>query len=145
VIAERIAKDCLILPSSGVDLNTMAALADTAIQGSSDHSAQDWFGLVKGLAEYRLGRFASAGEWAQKALSHPVEALHPDIECSLLLAMAQHRLGSASDGTSSLAKAIDTAETKLVATDNDLGSGWINWVFSQALLQEAKGLKETRP
>ncbi len=51
VVAERMAKDCLILPSSGADLDTVSKMADTAVRMGTNHPALTWFQFAKGLAE----------------------------------------------------------------------------------------------
>jgi hypothetical protein len=53
--ADRTAKDCLLLPGAGIDLDAAARLAQTAVgngQGSADFA---WFEFAQGLAEYRQG------------------------------------------------------------------------------------------
>src|SRR5713101_8044303 len=52
-IAERMAKDCLILPPPAADLETIGKMADTAVAAGPDHKFWHYFQFVKGLAEYR--------------------------------------------------------------------------------------------
>jgi serine/threonine protein kinase/Flp pilus assembly protein TadD len=51
-IAERMAKDCLILASAGVDFATVGQLADTAVAAGETNPYYGWFLFVKGLADY---------------------------------------------------------------------------------------------
>ena len=52
-IAERMARDCLILPNPAVDMQTITKMTDTAIAAGSGHKYWNAFQFVKGLAEYR--------------------------------------------------------------------------------------------
>src|SRR5688500_19447138 len=63
----RSAKDSLILPNSGADPGLVDELADLAA-AFDKHWATPWFRVVKGLSEYRQGRFPGAVEWLKKAL-----------------------------------------------------------------------------
>jgi tetratricopeptide (TPR) repeat protein len=69
-VAERMSKDCLLLPQSGVDLQLVDKLADKAVTfGKGNDWEMPWIETVKALSDYRLGRFAEAVEWAKKSLS----------------------------------------------------------------------------
>jgi tetratricopeptide (TPR) repeat protein len=146
--ANRMAKDCLILASSGVNLETVGELAETAVSlGGGDARVLPCHQFVKGLAEYRQGRFLSAVGWLEKALTRSGESLARDVEAYTVLAMAQYQLRHASEARAALAKATEIAETKLPK----LGSGDISWescndmvdmLIAHALMCEAKGLIE---
>ena len=71
VVAERMAKDCLILPTAGIDLDAAARLAGAAVTNGGGHAYSRSFEFAKGLAEYRQGHFAAAVDWTQKALADP--------------------------------------------------------------------------
>ena len=66
-IDERVAQDCLLLPHSGVDLELVDKLADMAVARGSGESALPYFQACKAMSQYRLGHFAEAIEWAEKA------------------------------------------------------------------------------
>jgi tetratricopeptide (TPR) repeat protein len=70
ITADTIAKDCLILPDSGANLDTVSKMADTAVARGQDSRYFAWFQSDKGLAEYRQGRFASAAKWMGLVLSY---------------------------------------------------------------------------
>src|SRR5262249_29964431 len=53
-VADRMAKDCLILPDAGVDLTAIDEWADTATTSHRAGVAMMYFQCTKGLAEYRL-------------------------------------------------------------------------------------------
>jgi Flp pilus assembly protein TadD len=57
-IAERMAKDCLILPDSRADAETINRMIDTGLAAGSEHPFWSYFQFVKGLAEYRQGHFS---------------------------------------------------------------------------------------
>jgi tetratricopeptide (TPR) repeat protein len=136
--ADRMAKDCLIVPSSGVDLTLVDRMADTAATGGHPYEL-----FCKGLTQYRLGRFASAAEWMNEVLTHHNRNPVRDVEAYMVLAMAQHRSKQADEANAALARGVDIAESKLPKLDSgDLGDGWIDWIIAHALIREAKALIE---
>ena len=140
-IAERMAKDCLILPDSGVDLKAVSAWADTGVTAGKDSSDLPWFQLCKGLAEYRQGRFASAAGWTQKTLSRAGDMADRDVAAYVVLAMAQYRSNRSDDARAALAKGVEIADSKLPKLDGgEVGGGWLDWIIAHALLKEAKAL-----
>jgi tetratricopeptide (TPR) repeat protein len=71
---EIIAKACLMLPSSGVDLAIVDKLAEGALTAVKDVGWISYRQFAKGLAEYRQGRFASAADWMRKSIDDPFYA-----------------------------------------------------------------------
>jgi hypothetical protein len=71
VPADQMAKDCLILPSSGVDPKSVAGLADLAVTQGKSYAAYPFFQCCKALAEYRQGHFEEAAKWAQASSMMP--------------------------------------------------------------------------
>ncbi len=141
--ADRMAKNCLILPDSGVDLNAISAWADTAVTAGKGISAGlPWFQFCKGLAEYRQGHFASAVDWTQKALSRAVDIPELDVEAYMVLAMAQYRSDNAGEANAAFAKGVEIAERKLPKLDSGgyLGDLWTDWIIAQVLMREAQAL-----
>jgi hypothetical protein len=139
--AERTAKDCLILPDSGVDLISISALADTALTTGKDSADMPWFQFCKALAEYRQGHYAGAVDWAHKALAHVGDVSNRDVETYMVLAMAQYRCKQAGEANAALAKGIEIGERKLPNLGNaDLGEDWVDWIIAHALVAEAKSL-----
>jgi tetratricopeptide (TPR) repeat protein len=146
VVAERIAKDCLILPSSGADLETVAQMAEKAVSSDTNHSATLWFQLVKGLAEYRQGRFSSALEWAEKALTKAGERKDRDVEVCMVQAMAFHQLNQPDKALAALTKGRELGESKLAKLEGgDPVKEWVDWIIAQALIEEASTLIEGQP
>jgi tetratricopeptide (TPR) repeat protein len=141
--AERMAKDCLILADSGVDLSAVSALADTAVTAGKDSNDLPWFQFCKGLAEYRQGHFTSAVGWVQKALAHAGVESNRDLAAYLVLALAQFRSEQVQEARLTLAEGIEIAERKLPKLGSgDLGDGWLDWIIAEVLMREAKALIE---
>ena len=138
-VADRVAQECLILPSSGVDIGALAHMVEVSIAGRTNRFSA----CTKALAEYRLGHFASAVDWSQIALSQPKEArsspagwwIEPRTYAPL--AMAQWQLHQTNGARESLAKAIEVFNTWWEPQDV---IDWPDWIFDQALLREASGL-----
>jgi serine/threonine protein kinase/tetratricopeptide (TPR) repeat protein len=142
-IAERMAKDCLILPSSDADLDAVDDMIDSAIAAGPDYWAATFFQFAKGLSEYRQGHFTSAVEWMQKALAKPGESEFRDAQAYLVLAMAHHQLNQVEEARAALAEGSAIIE----ARQPILGSGargvdWNDWLIAHALQREAKALIE---
>ena len=143
-IANRAAKACLILPSSGVDLKSVALLADTAAQPGTNFADLPWFQLTKALAEYRLEHFSNALDWTGRIPTPGIPGR--DASAFALLAMEDYRLQRFDAAHVALAKGINIAYTKLPKLgDGDLGQDWWNWIIAHALLKEAKELIEGPP
>ena len=137
-IAERLTKDCLILPPSADQSATIGRMADVA--GRMDTSSKTWgFNLLaEGFANYRLGHFATAAEQLQKAILLDVG---PECrtEAYLILAMAQFRLNELDRSRASFAAAKDILEHKLPKSGN-LGIAWNDWIIAHVLMREARAL-----
>jgi len=143
-IAERIAKNCLILPDCGVGLDAVAHMADTAA-ATTNRGAIPWFQLVKGLVEYRQGRFASAVEWSNKTLTNTGQPVR-DVEAYMVLAMAHYQFKQTDDARAALAKGVEIERTKLPKLERgDIGGLWLDWIIAHALMREAQALIEGRP
>ena len=146
VIAERMAKDCLILPSPGADLTAESNWANTAVTEGKNHPYLVFFQFVKGLAEYRQGHFATAVEWTQKVLAQTGEVPFRDVEAYMVLAMARYQSRQPDQARAGLAKGVEIAETKLPKVDSgDFGDDWLDWIIAHALMSEAKAVLGTQP
>ncbi|MGO8926024.1 MAG: protein kinase domain-containing protein [Limisphaerales bacterium] len=144
--ADQIAKGCLILPGSGVSLDTVATMADTAVTGGRHSEFFPYFQFCKGLAEYRQGRFASAADWMGTVLTNRVDSLPPDTGAYvvtgayMVLAMAQYQLQHIEPARASLAKGAELEHKLPQLGSGDLGNGWIDCIIAHALMREAKAL-----
>ena len=143
VVAGRLAEVCLITPCSGLDLEALNHMVDTAVTLGSTNSSLPYFQFAKSLAEYRQGHFATAIQWAKKILA-PEDIPFRNAEAWIVMAMAQHQLGQLDEARAALAKGIATAEAKLPKLENgDLGeTTWKDWIIAHALMSEAKALIE---
>jgi serine/threonine protein kinase/tetratricopeptide (TPR) repeat protein len=155
IVAEQIAKACLYMPSSQVDLVRVSTLANTAMRLGNDSGSPSWH-FCEGLVEYRQGHFAAAAEWMQRTLADlrdpkiPVphanvgkEDASRDVTVYAILAMASQQLGKTAEAGTSLSKAEELAETKMPRMgQSDIRWWFDNWVLAHALLREAKELFE---
>ncbi len=136
VVAERIAKDCLILPPPAPSLARLAKMADTAVAAGPNDSAWPYDAFVKGLAEYRQGHFAGAIEWLHKVA--PNEGVPTrTAQTYATVAMAEYHLGQTNTARATLAEGIKIAETKLTQPGR---IDWNDQLIAQFLLREAQGL-----
>jgi len=69
-LADRMAKDCLILPRPSADLKVPGELAETAVSRGKGQTSFTFFECSKALAEYRQGHWAGAVDWAQQAAAN---------------------------------------------------------------------------
>jgi tetratricopeptide (TPR) repeat protein len=135
--AYRVAKDCLMLPSSGVDFYVAADLADRAVR--LGRRPRDEF--CKSLAEYRQGRFPSAAERLEKLLTQERQDIHLEIEARLVLGMVYHHLHRSDEARAAFAQGVALAEKKLPRLDeSDLGDDPSNCIWANALIGEARVL-----
>jgi tetratricopeptide (TPR) repeat protein len=138
IVADQMAKDCLILSSADVDLKLVAHLADLAVTKGQALRVYPFFQCCKALAEYREGHFEEAEKWAQSAAT----VLYPysEAEAFAVLSMAQYKLKD-KDARASLAKCEDIIRTQFpVAGVSDLEENWRDWIIGHALLTEATNL-----
>jgi hypothetical protein len=140
VVAERIAKDCLMLPPPADSLPRLAKMADMALAAGPANPSWPSYMFVKGLAEYRQGHFAGALEWLRKvAVQEGVPAR--TVQADATLAMAEYQLGQTNAARAALAKGIKIAETMLVQPDRiDWNVDWNEVIIARFLLREAQGL-----
>jgi len=138
--ADQVAKSCLLLPASEVDLNGVSHLADIAVTlGAGDAGAVPFFSVCKALAEYRLGHFASAAEWAQKALNSPRKDAYP--HAYGVLALADWKLGKKDEARAMLAHGENVAPRVMPAyVVEDAGTAWLVWLYARIQLEEAEAL-----
>jgi tetratricopeptide (TPR) repeat protein len=141
VTAERLAKDCLILPFPG-DVSAVANLAETAVRLGSNHTFFIYFQFAKGLAEYRQGAFARAAQWMETVLSAG-GAPTRQAEAQFVLAMAYHRLNHTDAARAAFSSGLEIVQKTLPKLESgDIGAGWIDWIIARALMREAKSLIE---
>jgi serine/threonine protein kinase/tetratricopeptide (TPR) repeat protein len=149
--AHLLAQACLMVPPSNPeDLVTGSRLADMGVRLYKGDFRLFAYQSCKALGDYRQGRFASAAEWASKALSQPQYATENEIrancrrvQANMVLAMSTYKLGQRNETHEALARGLEIADTKLPKIESgDLGPYWPDWVFADVLMREAKGLIE---
>jgi serine/threonine protein kinase len=143
-IDERIAKDCLFLPDSGVDLELVDKLADKAVSLGSGYSDAPCFLTAKAMSTYRLGRFAESIQWAEKTLKSSL--IYPNAHAYAILAMAYWKLGQKDLARMMLDKG-DSLTPNILPSHQpvDLGDSWVAWLLARISLDEATALMQATP
>jgi tetratricopeptide (TPR) repeat protein len=138
-VAERMARDCLLLPDAGVDLQLVGKLADKSVTLESGNDPMPYSQGAKALSEYRQGHFAEAVIWAKKPLNHP--EVHAQSHACAVLAMAYWQLGQKDEARAMLARGKTLAQNVLPGhAVEKIGGAWVAWLFSQIQLDEATAL-----
>jgi len=139
VTADRMAKDCLLLPSSGIDLQSIGRLADTAVTAGKDDWLMPYFEVSKAQSEYRQGHFADAIVWAQKAINRS-DVLYLRAHAYAVLAMAHSQLGEKVRAQEMLAKG--NALVPIIYSAENKADAWSGWIFARISLDESTSLIE---
>jgi len=141
-VDERIAKDCLLLPDSGINLEFVDKLADKAVSLGSGWSDAPYFQVAKAMSAYRLGRFAESIEWAEETLKSSI--IYANAHAYAILAMADWKLGQ-----KDLARAMwgkgDSLTPNILHQPVDLGDSWVAWLLARISLDEATALMQPTP
>jgi serine/threonine protein kinase len=136
MIAERMAKDCLVLPPSAADLQILGKMADVAAAAGPTDNLWPYFQFVKGLAEYRQDHFDTAAKWLQEVPPKDGDAART-VQAYMVLAMAQQRLKKADEARATLTTGLKFAADQM----RDLhGVNWHDEIFAHLLMEEAKRL-----
>jgi serine/threonine protein kinase/tetratricopeptide (TPR) repeat protein len=143
--ADQVAKSCLFLPTSVLDLKLISHLADTAVtNGMGDSGATPYYQDCKALSEYRLGHFAEAIEWAQRPLKVPGIFVHGHTFATL--AMAYWQLGDKDEARAMLANG-EKLDPNVMPVDvaQDPSNAWLAWLYARIQLDEAAALIRPDP
>ena len=134
--AEQIAKSCLLASDSGVEPAILDALLSTA-QSRLKFSDAHWVQLINALAEYRLGHWDTAADWATKMRANPNAPERGTAAAAAVLAMAEHQRKHPAEA----AKALDAAQTVIAANWPAGTEGpWYAWLIADLLAKEAAAL-----
>ncbi len=130
--AERVAKICLLTSDSGVDATTLAAFI-----ASAQTVGQPWKQLLNALAEYRLGHWDTAADWAAQTRAYVPPDESATATADAIRAMAEHQRKHPAESKA----ALEAAKTAIAAhwpvgTDG----GWHNWLIADLLAKEAGAL-----
>ncbi|MBC8872543.1 MAG: protein kinase [Planctomycetes bacterium] len=146
VAAEQTAKLCLLVPNAVDDRTLPSKLAERAIGAGPDHSLMRFFQLVKGMAEYRDGQFASAIQWLGKSYDLCAKSgnTYPETLDCLFLAMAHYQLDQVDEARDWLGKARQIMDTRFPTIESgDLGDNWHDRLSCQVVRREAESLLKT--
>ena len=141
-VADRMAKDCLILPSTGVDLNAVEAMAKLALTKGKDTGFIDFFVFDEALAQFRLGNYREAIYWAQVPPQR--NWIQPIAGNIAILAMAQFKSGNVETARLTMTKCNEYIASKL-PVGQLAGPDWRDWILAHALQSEAKQLIDGQP
>jgi|GEM_PF-1374669 len=141
--AERVAKACLILPSSGVDLAAVAALEEIALTRGRNHPFYSFFQATKGWLEYRQGHFAGALDWVQRSLASGSSLHEPGrVTAYAISAMAHYQLNDTNEAKAAFATGTRVARTMPAPDKGGRDNYYCDWIIAHALLRETKALIE---
>jgi eukaryotic-like serine/threonine-protein kinase len=138
VTADRIGKDCLILPPPDTDLPAIARMADTAFAAGPGNSDWVFYQFIKGLSEYRQAHYVAAIEPLQNVITKGGEPVQL-AEAYTVLAMAQRGQNQIEKARESLAAARELITPKLEKYEGLL---WNDRIIAHFLFQEAAALIE---
>ena len=138
--ADKMAKDCLILPASGPDLNSVAAMAETAVTAGKGMSVYPLFQYCKALAEYRQGHWSEAISLATNAVQNSWP--YSRAGSLAILAMSEHHLNQLAGARADLARCEQVVQQEMPQFGGFLGYDWRDWIIVHALLAEAQTLIE---
>jgi WD40 repeat protein len=140
-ILERVAKANLFWADSGADWKKVALLADRALEKSVEtkHWVVPWAQIAKGMAEYRLGNYAKALEWAEKGLASDQTTVYSvAVPGNFVKAVAHAQLGQLKEAQAALTAA-KTAHASF-PTPLQEWNGWNDWYMCEIMLREADAL-----
>jgi eukaryotic-like serine/threonine-protein kinase len=139
-VADRMAKDCIILPLPDFDLAPIRAMADVAIAKGTNLPAAPFFYVCKAATELRSGKYASAESWANKALTSPYS--YSAVEGLAVAAIAQQKQGKREEFSTNLAAAHKIIREQFPTIEKgDLGSDWRDWIIAHTLIAEVETLE----
>ncbi len=147
IIAERIARVCLLAPGGEENMKIASQLAERAITLGKGHQREGLFQFTLGLAEYRHGRYAKACDWLQRSLER--EGGYRVVSEALIypvLAMAQFQLKKSDEARTALGEGkeakIEAGKREWFGNPNPSAADWPELVIADLLLREAKELIE---
>jgi len=132
-VAERIARDALLVAPSPDEMPAIAKIADIAVSGKESTS---WMRFAKGFADFRAGHFETAVRWLDDAAAHATDPALK-LEIQVVTAMNQFRMSQPAAARDTLAKAVEFAAAKVPQRD---GFNWNDRRSAYLLLHEAQAL-----
>jgi hypothetical protein len=92
------------------------------------------------MAQYRLGNYQEAADWAQSPAQGPF--LPAQAEACAILSMARYKQGNDEEARLALANCNRIIETTVSGAGQDLGQDWRDWIVVLALQSEAKQMMD---
>ena len=140
-IADRMAKDCLILPGALPDLERVGLFADAVIRQGEGYGTRSLFQGLKALSDYCRKQYSEAAAMAGKVDdSNP----HAKVMALAIQAMAECRLNQLERARNLLTEGDASFDAELPKLESgDLGQDWQDWIVARQLLEEARSLLET--
>jgi tRNA A-37 threonylcarbamoyl transferase component Bud32 len=142
IIADRVAKACLVRPCSPDVIERAARLADVAVRNGEGHEFEAYFQLVRGMASYRSDNFEGAVRWLHMAQKgHRETCRGPALAYE---AMVLWHLGDAEQAAERLAQAeeIDEESRGPAGPNRRWGPSWNDQMILHAAILEARRLME---
>ncbi len=142
-VAERTAKDCLLLPDGVADIHKIAQLATRAFNSPLKSQFAGWFTFCKALADYREAEYARSLA-SLKGLNPNPNGNEYEATVYVVLAMAHQRLAQPQEARQALQHARDILERKMPKPEHGhlFAGGWDDWLRCRILLREAETLIE---
>lgn len=147
-VANRVLMTCLLLPDvlngqqpAQAQLDQLVARIRKESPGQTP-DGQRWDALHLGLADYRAGRFAEAGELLRQCLAPGAANSTRAGAAYFVLAMTQHRAGQSGQAQATLQAGLDFVSKSAPAPTKSgfLGAAWSDWVRMDTLRREAVAL-----
>jgi tetratricopeptide (TPR) repeat protein len=137
LLAERIAKVCMLVPGVITDRKKVEGLADIAANAEATGIYRSWYCSCKGLAEYRRDQLTEAVEWFDNCLAGTPVAENRAV-ANYIMAMARHRQGEFEAAKKLLAAAAaNTPELDGRRTNMPI---WHDWLVVFVIRREAEML-----
>jgi hypothetical protein len=130
----------MILPASGADLLSVAAMAETAVTRGKGMNVYHVFQFCKALAEYRQGHWSEAISLATDAAQDSWP--YAEGESLAVLAMSEYRLNHVAEARADLARCERVVQEQMPRLGGVLGFDWRDWIIVHALLAEARAVIE---
>jgi tetratricopeptide (TPR) repeat protein len=138
----RIARTCLLAPAGAGELVRIQKVADRAVAAglTGPKGWQRYSQQVRGMVDYRAGRYAAAVKELRDWPAPEGAAVNSDAAALAVLAMAHWRLGQAREARAALAEARTILEKQKPGplTPQLAGNFWTDWLQGQILCREAE-------
>jgi serine/threonine protein kinase/tetratricopeptide (TPR) repeat protein len=145
VTAERMAKDCAMLPAAEKDFSRIARLAELAVSAPKNHPAYPYFQLAKGLADYRVGKYQEA-LGILKVVTEKSGDLYRTTQAYAVMAMAYLKAGDRDSARAALKETSSRIEERFPkAGKGVLPDEWNDWIIAHQLANEASALLSEKP